>query len=115
MHCQNDLIQCRGEGIERNIKNHTKLFHPDIGVDLKEGGITKEPGDKPSKHGRDQLQQLYSHEFQFKLRINTGLYLGGHPSSYNPVRPDLTWNSEEFDELTFEKSTKSMSLFGRTT
>ena len=28
-----------------------------LGVDFTEGG-------KPSKHGRDQLQQLYSHEFQ---------------------------------------------------
>ena len=27
------------------------------------------------------------------LRINTRLYPGGHPSSYNPVRPGLTWNS----------------------
>ena len=27
------------------------------------------------------------------LTINTRLYPGGHPSSYNPVRPGLTWNS----------------------
>ena len=27
------------------------------------------------------------------LRINTTLYPGGHPSSYNRVRPGLTWNS----------------------
>ena len=27
------------------------------------------------------------------LRINTRLYPGGHPSSYNPVQPGLTWNS----------------------
>ena len=28
------------------------------------GRKTGEPREKPSKHGRDQLQQLYSHEFQ---------------------------------------------------
>ena len=33
---------------------------------------------QPSKHGRDQLQQLYSH---------------GHLSIYNHVRPGLSWNS----------------------
>ena len=48
---------------------------------------------KPSKHRRDQLQQLYSHEFQVFLTINTRLYPGGHPSSYNPVRSGLTRNS----------------------
>ena len=54
---------------------------------------TREHIEKPSKHGKDQLQQLYSHEFQVILRINTRLYPGGHPSSYNPVRSGLTWNS----------------------
>ena len=53
---------------------------------------TVEPREKHSKHGRDQLQQLYSHEFQV-LRINTriipmvthpAITPGGHPSSYNP-------------------------------
>ena len=48
---------------------------------------------QPSKHGRDQLQQLYSHEFQVFLRISTGLYSGGHLSIYNHVRPGLSWNS----------------------
>ena len=39
-------------------------------VDFAENKITGEPGEKPSKHGRDQQQQLYSHEFQvFFLRI----------------------------------------------
>ena len=50
---------------------------------LQRGGQAREPGEKPSKHGRDQLQQLYSHEFPVFLRIGTGLYPGGHPS-YNP-------------------------------
>ena len=40
--------------------------------------------------GIDQLQQFYSHEFQVVLRINTGLYPDGHPSSYNPARCGLT-------------------------
>ena len=62
-------------------------------VDFAEGGKPKNPGEKPLKHGIDQLQQLYSHEFQVSLRINTRLYPGGHPSSYNHVRPGLTWNS----------------------
>ena len=30
---------------------------------------------------------------QVILRINTRLYPSGHPSSYNPVRSGLTWNS----------------------
>ena len=30
------------------------------------GGKTGEPGEKPSKHDRDQLQQLYSHESMVK-------------------------------------------------
>ena len=54
---------------------------------------TREHIEKPSKHGKDQLQQLYSREFQVILRINTRLYPSGHPSSYNPVRLGLTWNS----------------------
>ena len=32
-----------------------------LGVDFTKGG---EPRENPSKHERDQLQQLYSHEFQ---------------------------------------------------
>ena len=36
------------------------------------GGKTGEPGEKPSKHGRDQLQQLYSHEFQVFLESTRG-------------------------------------------
>ena len=49
-----------------------------LGVDFTEGGKPENPGEKPSKRGRDmQLQQLYSHEFQVFLRINTGLYPGG--------------------------------------
>ena len=59
--------------MEIHIKNHTKLFHPDLGVDFKEGGKPKNPEKNP--RSTDQLQQLYSHEFQFKLRINTRLYL----------------------------------------
>ena len=53
----------------------------------------RKTAEKSSKHGRDQLQQLYSHEFQVFLRINTRLYPGGHPTNYKPVRPGLTWNS----------------------
>ena len=43
-------------------------------VDFTEGGEPENPGEKPSKHERDQLQQLYSHEFQVILRINTRGY-----------------------------------------
>ena len=34
-----------------------------LGVDFTEGGKPENPGEKPSKHGKDQLQQLYSYEF----------------------------------------------------
>ena len=34
-----------------------------VGVGFTEGGKPGEPGEKPSKHGKDQLQQLYSHKF----------------------------------------------------
>ena len=57
------------------------------------GRKTGEHGEKPLKHGRDQVQQLHSHEFHILLRISTRLCPGGHPSSYNPIRPGSTWNS----------------------
>ena len=52
--------------------------------------------------GRDQLQQLYSHEFQVIMRINTRLYpivqlypivVTHRAASYNTIRSGLTWNS----------------------
>ena len=47
------------------------------------GRKTGEPGEKPSKRGRDQLQQLYTHmSSKFFLRISTRLYPGVHPSRY---------------------------------
>ena len=56
------------------------------------GRKTGEPGERPSKHGRDQ--QLYSHKFQ--VRQSTRDYPRGHPSSYNLVQPGLTsWLSCE--------------------
>ena len=76
------------------------------------GRKTGEPGEKPSKHGGDQLQQLYSHAWVPSfLRIDTRLYPGGHPSSYNSARPGLT------SELSGEKQRANRirrlcSLFG---
>ena len=42
------------------------------------GRKTGEPGEKPSKHGRDQLQQLYSQEIQVFWESTRG---GGHHST----------------------------------
>ena len=44
-----------------------------LGVDFTEGGKPENPGEKPSKHGRDQLQHLYMSS-KFFSRINTRLY-----------------------------------------
>ena len=89
------------------IRQLTTAHNLGLGVDFRERK-SGEPGEKPSKHGRDHLQQFYSqshvccvtsnkdyyYEFQVFSRTNTRLYPGGHPSSYNdPVRPGLTWNS----------------------
>ena len=50
--------------------------------------------EKSKARERPTIMTLYSHKFQVFLRINTRLYPGGYrPSSYNPVRPGLTWNS----------------------
>ena len=51
-----------------------------LGVDFKEG-------EKPSKHGRDQLRQLYSHESQ----VWNSAQMVPHPAT-DPVRPGLTWS-----------------------
>ena len=76
------------------IRQLTTDHTSDLGVDFTGGGKPENPEKNPrSMRETMQLQQLYSHEFQVFLRINTRLYPGGHPSSYNPVRPGLTWNS----------------------
>ena len=38
-------------------------LHLHVGVVFYGGRKIGEPGEKPSKHGRDKLQQLYSHDF----------------------------------------------------
>ena len=56
------------------------------------GRKTGEPGEKPSKRGRDQLQ-LYSHEFQVFWQSTRGYtQVVTHPA-ITSVRPGLIWNS----------------------
>ena len=57
------------------------------------GRKTGKPGEKPSKHGRDQLQQLYSQKFQY-IWPPGYTQVVTHPAK--PVRPGLTSNSEVF-------------------
>ena len=68
------VVDKRGQ-VERHIESafgsrHTTTNHESqlrgLGVDFTE----RKSGEKPSKHGRDQLQQLYSHEFKVFLRID---------------------------------------------
>ena len=57
--------------VERHIEDAFGSRH----TTTKHGGRkTGEPGEKPSKHGRDQLQQLYSHEFR-QIENQHGLLL----------------------------------------
>ena len=56
----------------------------DIGVDYVEGGKLEK---KPSKHGREQLQQLYLHErVLISSRVNTGIYPGHRIDTQPEVR-----------------------------
>ena len=72
----------RGQ-VERHIENAFGNCHTTTNHSL---GLGFTEGEKPEK--------LYSHVFRKRfLKINTRLYPGGHPSSYNPVRSGLTWNS----------------------
>ena len=56
-----------------------------LGVDFREGG--RETGEKPSKHGREQLRHLYSHESQ----VWNSAQMVTHPAT-DPVWPSLTWS-----------------------
>ena len=60
------------------------------------GRKTGEPGEKPSKHERDQLQQLYSHEFQVFWESTRGYtQVVTHPA----ITPsDRAYNLEFSDE-----------------
>ena len=58
-----------------------------VGVDFTGGG---KPKKNPSKHGKDQLQQLYSHARVPSLRINMHRAISGHSSSYNHIWSGLT-------------------------
>ena len=51
------------------------------------------PEKNPRSTGETNYNNSDSHAFHVLLRINMRLYPSGHPSSYNPVRPGLTWNS----------------------
>ena len=70
------------------IRQLTTDHSSDLGIDFREGGRkTGEPREKPSKHGRDQLQQLYSHELQVFLESTRGYtQVVTHPA-ITPVRP----------------------------
>ena len=51
-----------------------------------------ESGEKPSKHERDQLRQLYSHESQVFESKHAGYnQMVTHPAT-DPVRLGLTWS-----------------------
>ena len=50
----------------RPISDHVAQLIRSIRCWFYGGRKTGEPGEKPSKHGRDQLQQLYSHKFQVR-------------------------------------------------
>ena len=63
-----------------------------LGVDFMEGGKPREPGEKPSKYGRDQLRELYSHKSQVWESTQRCTQMFTHPAT-DPARPGLTWNS----------------------
>ena len=58
-------VNC-GEGIESNVKNHTKLFHPDLGVDFKEGG-KPENSEKNHRSTGETNYNNYSHKVKIQV------------------------------------------------
>ena len=61
-----------------------------VTVDFTEGGKPENPGKESMKENNYNSNLL---TWVLSLRINMGLYPGGHPSSCNPVLPCLTQSS----------------------
>ena len=78
------------EGIERNIKNHAKLFHSDLGVDFKEGGKPENP-EKNTRSTRETNYNNSTHMSSSSSSQSTRGYtqVVTHPAIYNSVRPGL--------------------------
>ena len=71
-----------------------------LGVDFTGGRKTGEPGETPSKHGRDQLQQFYSHEFWYQwgpLGLGVDFTEGGKPE--NPGEKPSKHGRDQLQQL----------------
>ena len=65
----------------------------DQGVDFTEGGNPENPEKNPRSTGEANYNNSTHMSSKFFWESTRGCGPGGHPSSYNPARPGLTWNS----------------------